>query len=99
VEYYYPHQDFNVMQMYSEVGVLKGWYCNVTTDVEIEGERIAWQDAALDLLVLPDGRQAVLDRDEFEALQPSAALRERAEAVLHMLQRWAREGHPPFWGL
>jgi hypothetical protein len=81
------------------VGVLKGWYCNVTTDVEIEGERIAWQDAALDLLVLPDGRQAVLDRDEFEALQPSAALRERVRTALNVLQRWARECHAPFWRL
>ncbi len=96
VEFYYAHGDFNIMEMYSGVGVLKGWYCNVTTDVQIDAEQIAWQDAALDLLVLPDGRQVVLDRDEFEALQPTAALRERADATLRLLRRWARDGRAPF---
>lgn len=99
LEFYYPHEDFNIMQMYSDVGVIKGWYCNVTTGVRIAAERIAWRDAVLDLLVLPDGRQAVLDRDEFEDLQPSAALQERADAALRALRRWVREGHAPFWGL
>ncbi|MEA3407747.1 MAG: DUF402 domain-containing protein [Chloroflexota bacterium] len=99
VEFYYPHEDFNVMQMYSDAGVLKGWYCNFTMDVEIGAGRIAWQDAVLDLLVLPGGQQVVLDRDEFEALGPSEALRRRADAALRVLQRWAREGHAPFWVL
>ncbi|MGM0399685.1 MAG: DUF402 domain-containing protein [Chloroflexota bacterium] len=99
IEFYYAHGDFNIMQMYSDVGVLQGWYCNVTTDVRIGTERIAWQDAALDLLVLPDGRQVVLDRDEFEALQPSATLRRRANAALRVLRRWVRDGHAPFWML
>lgn len=97
VEFYYTHGDFNIMQMYSSVGILKGWYCNVTTDVEISAEQIAWWDAVLDLLVLPDGRQMVLDKEEFEDLQPSADLQRRANAALRVLRRWAREGHAPFW--
>ena len=51
---------------------------------------------ALDLLALPDGRQILLDEDEFEDLAPSHALREQAAEALETLRRWHREGHSPF---
>ena len=35
-----------------------------------EASQIRYVDLALDLLVFPDGRQLVLDEDEFEALHP-----------------------------
>ena len=47
-------------------------------------------DLALDLLVFPDGRQLVLDEDEFEALQPDAALRAAAQSALDELKTLVR---------
>jgi hypothetical protein len=41
---------------------------------------------ALDLLVFPDGRQIVLDEDEFNALPLSEAERQSALAALAELQ-------------
>ena len=54
----------------------------MTRPVEICGDYIAYDDLALDLLVFPDGRQLVLDEDEFESLKLSAADGQNARAGL-----------------
>lgn len=96
MEYYYSNEWFNIFAVYDRLGALKGWYCNVAEPTELCDGEIGWRDWALDLVVAPDGRQRVADEDEFEALQPSADTRAQAEAGLATLQRWAKEGHPPF---
>jgi protein associated with RNAse G/E len=96
MEYYYAHEWFNIFVVYDRLGALKGWYCNVAEPTELRDGELAWNDWALDLLVIPDGRQYVVDEDEFEALHPSPQLRAQAEAGLATLQRWATEGRPPF---
>ena len=96
VEFYYPGEWFNIFQVHDALGVIKGWYANVTAPVEIDHGEIRWRDLALDLLVLPGGRQMVLDRDEFQALPLDDQVRRRAQEGLRTLQRWASEGHYPF---
>jgi hypothetical protein len=96
LERYYPGRWFNIMDLYSPVGVLLGWYCNITRPVEITPQAICWCDLALDLLVLPDGSDLVLDRDEYEALALPAPEREQAEAALMTLRAWARTRRHPF---
>lgn len=95
VEFYYWAESFNVFVIYDVTGRIKGWYCNVTEQVEIDRD-IRWRDLALDLLVLPDGRQLVLDEDEFEALKPSLVVRSRAYAAIDALKAMVHRREPPF---
>jgi hypothetical protein len=66
---------------------LKGWYCNVTYPPEISESLIAFRDLALDLAVYPDGRQVVLDEDEFQALSLPPEIQKKAQDGLRELQR------------
>ena len=95
-EYYYRYEWFNIFKLYTGSGRLKGWYCNLAEPVTLTDSLILWRDLALDLLISPDGEQLVMDEDEFEALQPSEALRRTSREVLATLRRWVMEGHPPF---
>jgi hypothetical protein len=52
-------------------------------------------DLALDLWVWPDGTQAVLDQEEFEALPLVQEERERALAALGELQQAFKKERPP----
>jgi protein associated with RNAse G/E len=87
VETYYFDRWYNVFEIFNrEDGKFKGWYCNISTPaVETDG-RISYRDLALDLLVYPDGRQLILDEDEFKALELSPQDRDRALTALAELQ-------------
>lgn len=97
IEVYYTRRWFNIFEIQDrQDGLLKGYYCNVTLPAEIEesgeGLVITYVDLALDLLVYPDGRQLVLDEDEFAALPVDAATRAMARAALDELQTLASKG-------
>jgi uncharacterized protein len=96
IECYYRQEPFNIFAVYAPTGSLKGWYCNVLEHTEFTDGSIGWADLALDLLVMPDGESIVLDGDEFEAIAPSAAQRERARAAVETLERWVLERAFPF---
>jgi hypothetical protein len=69
LEKYYRDRWYNIFEINDRVSnELKGWYCNVARPAVISDGWISYVDLALDLLVYPDGRQLVLDQDEFEAL-------------------------------
>ena len=69
IEAYYADRWYNIFEIYDRQSEqLKGWYCNVTMPAQISAGEIRYMDLALDLLVYPDGRQLVLDEDEFSAL-------------------------------
>ena len=87
VEGYYNRRWYNIFEMHDwQDGHLKGWYCNVTLPAEISPQQVAYVDLALDLLVFPDGKQLVLDEDEFNALELDPSTRSQALAALHELQ-------------
>lgn len=96
LEHFYRYEWFNIFKLFTGSGRLKGWYCNLAEPVILTDSTIHWRDLALDLLISSDGEQAVMDEDEFEALQPSEELRRTAREVLATLRRWGMEGHPPF---
>jgi predicted RNA-binding protein associated with RNAse of E/G family len=76
IETFYTNRWYNVFEMHDrDDNRLKGWYCNIGRPAIIQAETVSYIDLALDLLVYPDGRQLVLDEDEFEelALAPQAA--------------------------
>ena len=91
IEIYYSDRWYNVFEVHDQDDRrIKCWYCNVTLPAEfVEGE-IRYVDLALDLFVYPDGRQLVLDEDEFEQLNPPPAIRAGALAALEELKHLVR---------
>jgi nicotinamide-nucleotide amidase len=87
-EVFYLRRFYNVFEIRSAAGALKGWYANITRPVTISaGEpgdgapaEIVWQDLALDVWMSPDGQVRVLDEDEFEQIQPELTALEIAAA-------------------
>ncbi|MGI6368375.1 MAG: DUF402 domain-containing protein [Anaerolineae bacterium] len=95
IEYFYQQQPFNILAVYAG-HTLKGWYCNILAYTCITPEHIGWADLALDLVVSPPGDRTVLDRDEFEALDPSAEQRRMADEALNTLNEWVDSRQGPF---
>lgn len=88
IETYFADRWYNIFEIYElSEGQLKGWYCNIGHPAEIDSDTISYRDLALDLLVFPDGRQIVLDEDEFSTLPLTPDTRKRALAALDELQR------------
>ncbi len=91
IETYYTRRWYNVFEIYDrDDGALKAWYCNVGYPAEMEDGSLSYRDLALDLLVYPDGSQAILDRDEFERLQLDPQVRKQALSALDELQEMFR---------
>lgn len=92
LETYYTDRWFNIFEIHDKQdGHLKGWYCNVSAPAELAPGQLIFRDFALDLLVYPDGRQVVLDEDEFEALECSPEERLLALDGLAQLQAHFQE--------
>lgn len=87
VETYYEDRWYNVFEVHAcEDDRIRGWYCNISCPVKVEGRALSYIDLALDLLVFPDGSQIILDQDEFESLQIPPEARQRALDGLHELK-------------
>jgi uncharacterized protein len=87
VEGYYTGRWYNIFEIHDRIDDhLKGWYCNVSYPAVIDRNVIAYKDLALDLLVFPDGRQLVLDEDEFLQLPLSDPDCVKARLALKDLQ-------------
>ena len=87
LELYYSDRWYNLLEIYDHLsGDLKGWYCNLTYPARIENGKIVWEDLALDLLVFPDGRQLLLDEDEYAELDLPESEKGRVEQALQELQ-------------
>ncbi len=97
VETYYTDRWYNIYEIHArEDDHIRGWYCNVTRPAVVTPESIAYEDLALDLLVYPDGKQLVLDEDEFAALPLSDAERAQAQSALAELQQgFTTSRYPP----
>lgn len=92
IETYYTDRWYNVFEIHArEDDHLRGWYCNITRPAIIKGDVICYQDLELDLLVFPDGRQIVLDMEEFTLLDISEEQRDTARAALENLQAYFKE--------
>lgn len=92
LESYFDDRWYNIFEIHDrQDGRLKGWYCNISAPAVIEPGQITFRDFALDLVVYPDGRQVVLDEDEFEALECTADERRLAQLGLAALQAHFRQ--------
>lgn len=87
VETYYSDHWYNLFEIHDrDSGDLKCWYCNVARPAEFCDGEISYVDLALDLLVFPDGKQLVLDEDEFAELNLDPAEQQKARLALRELQ-------------
>ncbi len=88
VESYYDNRWYNIFEVYDHASKkLKGWYCNIGWPAQFQDNTISYRDLALDLLVLPDGKQKVLDKEEFDQLPIDKGVREKALKALFELRR------------
>jgi predicted RNA-binding protein associated with RNAse of E/G family len=88
IETYFTDRWYNIFEIYDRADDhLRGYYCNIGFPAEIGEDKLSYVDLALDLLVFPDGRQVVVDEDEFERLKLTASQRQQARAALKELQQ------------
>jgi len=96
VEYYYFDRWYNIFAIYDrDDGQIKGWYCNVGMPAVIEDGLVSYVDLALDLWVSVNGKQTVLDEDEFEELNLTEELKIGAFNGLKELQQLFKNSNPP----
>jgi protein associated with RNAse G/E len=79
LELYLFDKWFNIYEIHDrDDRKLKCWYCNITRPVHLLDDTLSYDDLALDLLVYPDGKQRLLDEDEFGELSLSKNDRKKA---------------------
>jgi hypothetical protein len=103
VETFYYDRWYNIFEVHDrEDDKLKGWYCNISRPAVIATdslgkETVSYVDLALDLWVSENGKQTVLDEDEFEALPLDRKNRDQALAAMSELKAIFLIQHiPPF---
>ena len=96
VEYYYTDRWYNIFVIRDrDDGHVKGWYCNIGKPAVIEDAVVSYVDLALDLWVSADGKQTVLDEDEFAELGLVEELRAGALQGLGELKQLFLKDKPP----
>lgn len=96
VEYYYTDHWYNIFVVHDGAdGKIKGWYCNIGKPAVIADGVVSYVDLALDLWVSTDGKQTVLDEDEFEKLELNEELRVGALNGLDELKQLFLNNKPP----
>jgi protein associated with RNAse G/E len=97
VEYYYTDRWYNIFAIHDrDTEKVKGWYCNIGKPALVENGIVSYIDLALDLWVSVDGKQTVLDEDEFEELKLNDELRTGALNGLDELKNLFKSKNPPF---
>jgi len=96
VETFYNDCWYNIFEVYDrDDGQIKGWYCNIGKPAEIGVGIVSYVDLALDLWVSVDGKQTVLDEDEFKELELDAELLAGALNGLADLKKLFESKNPP----
>ncbi len=96
IEYYYTDRWYNIFVVYGhDDGKIKGWYCNIGKPAVIEDGTVSYVDLALDLWGSADGKQTVLDEDEFEEMGLNEELRASALKGLQELKQLFLNDKPP----
>ena len=96
VEHYYTDRWYNIFAVYDrDDGQIKGWYCNIGKPAVIDDGVVSYVDLALDLWVSVNGKQTVLDEDEFEKLDLNEELSAGALNGLNELKLLFKNNEPP----
>ncbi len=65
-EHFWPDRWYNIFRFHDPDGSLRNYYCNVAMPFTLDGGTLEFVDLDIDVVVWPDGRVEVLDRDDFE---------------------------------
>jgi hypothetical protein len=96
VEYYFNNRWYNILEVHDRSSDhVKCWYCNISYPAILIDNSLSYRDLALDLLVYPDGRQVILDRDEFEKLPLQSEITDNALKGLNELQENLKRDRSP----
>lgn len=96
VEYYYTDRWYNIFVIHDRDDKnIKGWYCNIGMPAIFEDGVVSYVDLALDLWVSTDGKQTVLDEDEFKQLTLNEELKRGAQKGLEELKELFLNEKPP----
>lgn len=64
-EFYWLDRWYNVFRFHEPDGAFRNYYCNINLPPKFDGETLEYVDLDIDVLVWPDQRVEILDRDEF----------------------------------
>ncbi len=96
IETFYTDRWYNIFEIYDrDDKSLKGWYCNIGRPAVLTEGAISYVDLALDLWVSANGKQTVLDEDEFSLLDLDPEDRQQALVALADLQHVFKTKQPP----
>ncbi len=96
-EWFFRDRWYNIFEIASPNGALKGWYCNIAAPATIEEDDLFCRVLLLDLWVAPDGATTVLDEAEFTSdASLDDVLREQARAGLAEVHRLVAQRQGPF---
>jgi protein associated with RNAse G/E len=96
VETFFNDRWYNIFEIYDrDDDRIKGWYCNVGMPAVFDDGVVSYVDLAIDLWVSVDGKQTVLDEDEFNELELADAVDENARNGLKQLQEYFDNKKPP----
>ena len=96
LEFYYSDRWYNIFEIHDrDDGQIKGWYCNVGMPAVFEEGIVSYVDLALDLWVSSNGKQTVLDEDEFAQLGLEEEVRAGAMLGLQELRLLFESKNPP----
>ena len=99
IETYFTNQWFNVFEVHEQSREeIKAWYCNLSLPACFTDDEIAWTDLALDLILYPDGTYALLDLDEFSALDLDLEKQRQCWKTIEQLLAWQKK-QPAMGGL
>ncbi|MEQ1643634.1 MAG: DUF402 domain-containing protein [Pyrinomonadaceae bacterium] len=65
-EHFWPDRWYNIFRFHQPDGSLRNYYCNIAMPFTLEGDTLEFVDLDIDVVVWPDGRHEILDRDDFE---------------------------------
>ena len=98
-EYYWLDRWYNIFCFHEPDGSFRNYYCNINMPPTFVGGVLNYIDLDIDVVVWPDMRYQILDRDEFEQnaakFNYSEKIREMVEATLAELIAVIKRGDLP----
>lgn len=88
IEVFYFHRWFNIFEVYAgKSEQIRGWYCNITKPAIYQDNHLYYSDLALDVIAFHDGRQVVVDEEQFMQLPLDESTRHKAKSELQQLRQ------------
>ena len=100
VEYFWLDRWYNIFRFHEADGSLRNYYCNIAMPATFADGVLDYVDLDIDLVVWPDGKYEVLDRDDFEQNTAKYGypedITDRAEASVNELIGMIERSEFPF---